>query len=91
MTRKASALLSVFLPSSEAQAKLDREGHHWWQHAAFYEIYPRSSTDCDNDGVRDLNGIALKLDCLRAKPWLPIPASCKIALRHNQSALAEGD
>jgi len=21
---------------------VDREGHQWWRHAVFYEIYPRS-------------------------------------------------
>jgi len=43
----------------------DAEGHEWWQHAVFYEIYPRSFADSNNDGVGDLNGIASKLDYLR--------------------------
>jgi alpha-glucosidase len=58
--------LSVFLPSSGAQANLDAEGHQWWQHAVFYEIYPRSFADSNNDGIGDLNGIASKLDYLKA-------------------------
>ena len=37
----------------------------WWQHAVFYEIYPRSFADSNNDGVGDLNGIASKLDYLK--------------------------
>jgi alpha-glucosidase len=52
-----------------AQAKagtVDREGHQWWQHAVFYEIYPRSFADSNNDGVGDLKGIASKLDYLKA-------------------------
>jgi alpha-glucosidase len=44
---------------------LDPEGHQWWQHAVFYEIYPRSFADSNNDGVGDLKGIASKLDYLK--------------------------
>ncbi len=49
---------------SQTQA-VDAEGHQWWQHAVFYEIYPRSFMDSNNDGVGDLNGIASKLDYLK--------------------------
>ena len=49
---------------SKADA-VDREGHQWWQHAVFYEIYPRSFADSNNDGVGDLKGIASKLDYLK--------------------------
>jgi alpha-glucosidase len=49
-----------------AQTKaVDAEGHHWWQHAVFYEIYPRSFADSNNDGVGDLKGITSKMDYLR--------------------------
>jgi alpha-glucosidase len=37
----------------------------WWKHAVFYEIYPRSFADSNNDGVGDLRGIASKLDYLK--------------------------
>src|SRR6202047_1839828 len=37
----------------------------WWQHAVFYEVYPRSFADSNNDGVGDLNGIASKLPYLQ--------------------------
>ena len=37
----------------------------WWQTAVFYEIYPRSFADSNNDGIGDLDGIASKLDYLR--------------------------
>src|SRR5271157_1456228 len=48
-----------------AQAKpVDAVGHQWWQHAVFYEIYPRSFADSNNDGVGDLNGISSKLSYL---------------------------
>jgi alpha-glucosidase len=52
--------------SAQAPARaVDKEGHQWWQHAVFYEIYPRSFADSNNDGVGDLKGIASKLDYLK--------------------------
>jgi len=56
----------MFTPPAHAQtAVLDAEGHTWWQHAVFYEIYPRSFADSDNNGIGDLNGITSKLDYLK--------------------------
>jgi alpha-glucosidase len=43
----------------------DAAGNEWWQHAVFYEIYPRSFADSNNDGIGDLNGITAKLDYLK--------------------------
>jgi alpha-glucosidase len=43
----------------------DAEGHPWWKHAVFYEIYPRSFADSSHDGIGDLNGITSKLDYLK--------------------------
>ena len=59
-------LLSLTLSSfAAAQVKsLDAEGHQWWQHAVFYEIYPRSFADSNNDGIGDLNGISSKMGYL---------------------------
>ncbi len=49
-----------------AQAKtVDAEGHQWWQHAVFYEIYPRSFADSNDDGIGDLKGITSKMDYLK--------------------------
>ena len=49
-----------------AQTKaVDAEGHQWWQHAVFYEVYPRSFADSNNDGIGDLKGITSKLDYLK--------------------------
>jgi alpha-glucosidase len=53
------------LYAQKARKPIDAEGHEWWQHAVFYEIYPRSFADSNNDGVGDLNGIASKLDYLK--------------------------
>ena len=64
----SAGLLTFFLAPSQAhsQAKtVDAEGHQWWQNAVFYEIYPRSFADSNNDGIGDLNGITSKLDYLK--------------------------
>ncbi len=36
----------------------------WWHEAVFYQIYPRSFYDTNNDGIGDLKGIIKKLDYL---------------------------
>ena len=56
---------SCMTPKAKSQVKLDAEGHQWWQHAVFYEIYPRSFADSNSDGIGDLNGITAKLDYLK--------------------------
>lgn len=38
---------------------------HWWQHANFYQIYPRSFKDSDGDGVGDLRGVLEKVGYLK--------------------------
>jgi alpha-glucosidase len=58
-----ASMCCCFLASAQNTA-VDAEGHQWWQHAVFYEIYPRSFADSNNDGVGDLNGISSKMSYL---------------------------
>ncbi|MBV9623217.1 MAG: alpha-glucosidase [Acidobacteria bacterium] len=60
-------LLVIGVPTNThgQAAGRDSEGHQWWQHAVFYEIYPRSFADSNDDGIGDLNGITRKLDYLK--------------------------
>jgi alpha-glucosidase len=56
----------VFAAIASAEPKkVDAEGHQWWQHAVFYEVYPRSFADSNNDGIGDLNGITSKMAYLK--------------------------
>ncbi|MGW5239160.1 glycoside hydrolase family 13 protein [Monashia sp. NPDC004114] len=81
MTRSAAATLSVpssralstgthQAPSvHEADAAVhaaDRPDSAWWRHAVIYQIYPRSWSDGNGDGIGDLPGITARLDYLRA-------------------------
>ncbi len=73
MPRKpAWVLVCVFLSlwfliacAQNSNKGVDPEHPEWWQHAVFYEIYPRSFADSNNDGVGDLKGITSKLDYLK--------------------------
>ncbi len=71
MPRKTfGAIFTLFLyacapHAADQQQKADPESHEWWQHAVFYEVYPRSFADSNNDGIGDLKGIASKLDYLK--------------------------
>jgi len=47
------------------ECKVSEEKKQWWKNAVFYQIYPRSFKDSNNDGIGDLNGITSKLDYLK--------------------------
>jgi len=60
-------ILIVALRTTRAHRKpRSAAPYPWYQHAVFYEIYPRSFMDSNGDGIGDLNGIASKLDYLKA-------------------------
>jgi alpha-glucosidase len=69
--RKTSIVFALCLgsvPSLSAQSKAPAKkssASDWYRHAVFYEIYPRSFADSNDDGVGDLNGITSKMDYLR--------------------------
>jgi len=61
-----AASMSTFTAVARGQGKPTDVVHpEWWRHAVFYEVYPRSFADSNNDGVGDLNGITSKLDYLQ--------------------------
>lgn len=37
----------------------------WWENANYYQIYPKSYADADNDGTGDLKGIQTKIPYLK--------------------------
>ena len=40
------------------------DDHVWWRDGVIYQIYPRSFSDSNNDGLGDLPGITAHLDYL---------------------------
>lgn len=63
----SASMLMIFLSvfSLAQKQTLNTTSKPWWEHAVFYEIYPRSFQDTNGDGIGDLNGIISRLDYLR--------------------------
>jgi alpha-glucosidase len=61
-------MLGMTVPNAGAQTKSTpsaTDEKNWWRNAVFYEIYPRSFADSNNDGIGDLKGITAHLDYLK--------------------------
>jgi len=60
------AAFAVLITCSFAQSTPNQsQDNDWWKHAVFYELYPRSFADSNNDGFGDLRGITSKMDYLK--------------------------
>lgn len=51
------------IPSSAAAAATSSDP--WWKHTIIYELYPRSFSDSNGDGIGDLIGVTSHLDYLQ--------------------------
>jgi alpha-glucosidase len=61
-----SPVLCLAATGGQVNSKQTNSAEHaWWQHAVFYELYPRSFAASNNNAVGDLNGITSKLDYLK--------------------------
>lgn len=47
----------VLFKTMESKAANVNSDDNWWRNAVFYQIYPRSFMDSNDDGVGDLKGI----------------------------------
>ena len=51
---------------STASRHLASPGKEWWRSAVIYQVYPRSFSDSNGDGIGDLPGITARLESLAA-------------------------
>lgn len=55
-----------FLTKEESVVKVNTtRSRQWWENANYYQIYPRSFFDSDNNGIGDLKGIMQKSQYLK--------------------------
>ncbi|KAL3267382.1 hypothetical protein HHI36_011512 [Cryptolaemus montrouzieri] len=64
MILKAVLLVTTFVVLSANAKSIQKGDQDWWKHATFYQIYPRSFKDSNNDGNGDLRGILDKFSHL---------------------------
>lgn len=56
-------ILLIFFAA--ASITFGQDEKDWWKTANFYQIYPRSFKDSNNDGIGDIKGITSKLSYLK--------------------------
>lgn len=88
---KLTWILVIFVASVSTQSTPE-----WWQNANFYQIYPRSFKDSNNDGIGDIRGIIENLDYLRelgvTATWLsPVLKSPQVDFGYDISDFKEVD
>jgi alpha-glucosidase len=47
---------------SSQEKAMSTNGEHWWRGGLFYQVYPRSFQDSNDDGIGDLPGLISRLD-----------------------------
>jgi len=74
--------VTIDLPVREGNAEIPpRNARDWWRDAVVYQIYPRSFSDSDGDGLGDIPGIRARLpylhdlgvDAVWLSPFYPSP------------------
>ena len=74
--------MTIDLPVREGNADIPpRKARDWWRDAVVYQIYPRSFSDSDGDGIGDIPGIRSRLpylhdlgvDAVWLSPFYPSP------------------
>nr|XP_033323543.1 maltase 1-like [Megalopta genalis] len=58
---KSTGCIAIVFFAALVLASAEIKNKGWWQHAVFYQVYPKSFMDSNSDGIGDLKGIQEKL------------------------------
>ena len=76
-------LFSFFVCLNLAAVAQEKAGQPWWQHAVFYEIYPRSFADSNNDGLAISR--ALHQNSTTCTGWASMPSGLRPCFLRRRS------